>query len=87
MEMENKTVRRGVPAVAQWVRHYQLQLRSDPWPGNSICHQAARRRKQTKNCKKSTQKNIFVILAYKDFFAMTPKIQFIIFKIIHKAFL
>ena len=44
-------------------------------------------KEKTKNCKKSTQKNIFVILAYKDFFAMTPKIQFIILKIIHKAFL
>ena len=28
-----------------WLRS-QLQLRSDPWPGNSICHGAARKEKQ-----------------------------------------
>ena len=42
------------PGPAQWVKDLallqlwcrsQLQLRSDPWPRNSMCHGAAKKRK------------------------------------------
>ena len=41
-----------IPGLAQWVEDpallqlwcgLQLQLRTDPWPGNSICHRAAKK--------------------------------------------
>ena len=40
-----------IPILAQWIKDLvllqlwfgsQLWLRSDPWPGNSICHRAAK---------------------------------------------
>ena len=37
-----------IPGLAQWVKDpglLQLQLGSDPWPGNSMCHRAAKKRK------------------------------------------
>ena len=47
----------SIPGLAQWVKdplllQLQLQLRSrlrlgsDPWPGNSICHGAAKKKKK-----------------------------------------
>ena len=45
-------------SLAQWVKdpvlpqlhlRSQLQLGSDPWPGNSICHRAAKKKKKKKN--------------------------------------
>ena len=36
----------SIPGRAQWVKDRalpQLQLGSDPWPGNSICHRAAKK--------------------------------------------
>ena len=47
------------PWLAQWVRHLallelwlgsQLQLGSDPWPGNSICHGVAKKGKRKNVC-------------------------------------
>ena len=44
------------PWLAQWVKdplllqlcpRWQLWLRSDPWPGNSICHGVAKKKKHT----------------------------------------
>ena len=44
-----------IPGLAQWIKDAaspqlrcrpQLQLRSDPWPGNSICLRAAKREKR-----------------------------------------
>ena len=58
-----------IPSLAQWVkgsgtataavawRRSQLWLRSDPWPGNSICHWAANRKKKKKNSKKKRNKS------------------------------
>ena len=37
------------PSLAQWIRDpallqlLPLQLRSNPWPGNSICHEAGKK--------------------------------------------
>ena len=39
----------SIPGQAQWVKHLalpQLQLRSDPWPGNSTCRGAAEERRR-----------------------------------------
>ena len=33
------------PALLQLQLHLQVQLRSDPWPGNSICQGAAKKEK------------------------------------------
>ena len=40
----------SIPSLAQWVKNpallqhsSQLRLKSDPWPGNSICHRAAKK--------------------------------------------
>ena len=46
-----------IPSPAQWIKdsalsqlrlRLQLQLRSDPWPGNSVCHGAAKKKKKKK---------------------------------------
>ena len=39
----------SIPGQAQWVKDpvlLQLWLGSDPWPGNSICHRVAKKRKK-----------------------------------------
>ena len=36
------------PSLAQWVKLWHRRLRSDPWPGNSICHEAAKKEKREK---------------------------------------
>ena len=45
----------SMPSLTQWVKdpalpqlrpRLQLWLRSDPWPGNSICHEAAKKGKK-----------------------------------------
>ena len=51
----------SIPSWAQWVKDLvlmqlqlrsQLQLGSDPWPSNSICHRAAKKKKtKTKTTK------------------------------------
>ena len=44
-----------IPGLAQWVKYRvllqlqlssRLQLRSDPWPGSSICHRVAKKKKE-----------------------------------------
>ena len=41
-----------VPALLQLQHRLQLLLGSDPWPGNSICHGVAKKkRKRQKKCK------------------------------------
>ena len=58
----------SIPGLAQWVEDMallqlwlgsQLQLRSDPWPGNSVCRRAAK--KKNNNNKKGINLNISVI--------------------------
>ena len=48
----------SIPDLAQWVKNpalpqlwlrLKLRLRSDPWPGNSICHGVAKKRKKKKS--------------------------------------
>ena len=39
------------PGLAQWVKNLallQLGPRSDPWPGNSTCHEVAKKEKKKK---------------------------------------
>ena len=45
----------SIPSLAQWVRllvmlqqwlRSCLQLKSDPWPGNTICHRVAKKKKK-----------------------------------------
>ena len=54
-----------IPGLMQWVKdpvlpqlwlRLQLQLGSDPWPRNSICHGAAKNKKKTNKAYKSVFK-------------------------------
>lgn len=49
----------SIPSLSQWVKdlapqqlwlRLQLQLVSDPWPGNSICYGKAKREKKILSC-------------------------------------
>ena len=55
----------SIPGLAQWVKNPLLlqlqlrlrpQLRSDPWPSNSICHEVAKNAKKKKKKKKKKTK-------------------------------
>lgn len=50
MQVRSPALHSGLkdPATPQLWHRSQLQLRSDSWPGNSICHSAARKRKKKK---------------------------------------
>ena len=46
--------------LQQWLRS-RLQLGSDPWPGNSICHRVAKKKKRKQKTKNNTYQYIRTI--------------------------